>query len=295
MSKTKLLLSLVVLAGLIGGALYYYRPAEGKPAPAAATATPSSQTYVLTSPPRETPEAGEQFYGPIAAYLSEVTGKRVVYRHPGTWGLYRTEMLNGNFDIIFDGGHFSDYRARKLGYHIVAKMPKLQEFVIIVQKDDKASSIDELAGHTFCAPPPPNQGALIALSRFSNPTRQPIVVPITGDFWKGVYDSVVEGRCRGGVLVMGNLQKYNTSGAVRVLYKTAPQPNQAWSVGPRVSPEDRAKIAAALISPQASAPTERLRERFNVGPSFVEANNAEYVGLGDVLRSEFGFEAIASN
>lgn len=294
MSMAKVFTSVVVVALLAGGGAYYlYQPAEGKPAPAAVKTT--AKAIVFTAPPRESAENGQQQYGPIAEYLSKVTGMKVVYEHPATWGLYRTEMLNGNYDIIFDGGHFADYRARKLGYHIVAKMPAPQQFAIIVRKDDNVSSVDQLVGQTFCSPPPPNQGALHALSQFRDPARQPITVPITSKFWPSVYNGVVTGRCRGGILVMAILEKLNKDGAAKIVHKTPTQPNQAFSIGPRVSPEVRAKIAAALISPDAAEATAKLRERFKVGESFVSANNAEYAGLGDLLKNEFGFESIASN
>lgn len=296
MSKAKVLTSVAAVALIAGaGAFYYYGPAMGKPAPSAAPAAATNQTIVFTAPPRESAERGQEIYGPIAAYLSEVTGKRVVYKYPETWGLYRTEMLNGDYDVIFDGGHFADYRARKLGYHIVAKMPTLQEFAIIVRSDDKVTKVGELAGQTFCSPPPPNQGALLALSQFKDPGRQPITVPVTSNFWPTVYEGVASGRCRGGVLVKAIFEKLNKDGAAKVVFKTPPQPNQAFSVGPRVAPDIRAKIAAALIAPQAAGPTEKLRERFKVGDAFVAANNAEYAGLGDLLRNEFGFESIASS
>lgn len=293
MSMAKVFTTVVVVALVAGGAYYVYQPAQGKPAPAAAKTTVKS--LVLTAPPRESAEKGQQQYGPIAEYLSKVTGMKVVYEHPPTWGLYRTEMLNGNYDIIFDGGHFADYRARKLGYQIVAKIPKPQQFGIIVRKDDSISSVDQLAGQTFCSPPPPNQGALHALSQFKDPARQPITVPITSKFWPSVYNGVVAGRCRGGILVMAIFEKLNKDGAAKIVHKTPTQPNQAFSVGPRVSPDVRAKIAAALVAPDAAKATEKLRERFKVGESFVAANNAEYAGLGDLLQNEFGFESIASN
>lgn len=294
MSKAKVFTSVVAVALIAAGGAYYYQSAEGKPAPVTATTTTSNK-FVFTAPPRESAERGEELYAPIAAYLSKVTGTKIVYKHPATWGLYRTEMLNGDYDIIFDGGHFADYRARKLGYHIVAKIPTLQQFAIIVRKDDKASSVDDLVNQTFCSPPPPNQGALHALAVFKDPARQPITVPITSKFWPTVYKGVASGRCRGGILIMAILKKLNKNGAVRILHKTPTQPNQAFSIGPRVSPELRAKIAAALIAPEASVATEALRQRFKVGDSFVAANDAEYVGLGDLLKNQFGFESIASN
>ncbi|HLF23646.1 MAG TPA: PhnD/SsuA/transferrin family substrate-binding protein [Burkholderiales bacterium] len=293
MSMAKVFTAVVVVALVAGGAYYLYQPAEGKPAPAAAKAT--NKALVFTSPPRESAEKGAEIYGPIAEYLSKVTGRRVVYVHPPTWGLYRTEMLNGDYDIVFDGGHFADYRARKLGHHIVAKMPALQQFVIVARKDDNVTAVDQLAGQTFCSPPSPNQGALLALSQFKDPARQPITVPITSKFWPSVYEGVVSGRCRGGVMEMAILQKLDKAGVTRIVLQTPPQPNQAFTVSSRVDAADRAKIAAALIAPEAAKPTEKLRERFKVGDSFVAANNAEYAGLGDLLKNEFGFESIASN
>lgn len=295
MSKSKLLISVITVALVAGGGLYYYQSADGKSAPASVEAT--KDVLVFTSPPREPAEEGEITYKPIAEYLSQVTGKRVVYKYPSTWGLYRTEMLNSSYDIIFDGGQFTDFRAQKLGYHIIAKMPELQEFAIIVRKDENVKATGELAGQTVCTPPPPNQGALILLSLFEDPTRQPVLVPVTGNFWKGVYDNVVAGRCKGGVLVMANLKKFDKEGAVKIVHKTPPQPNQGWSVGPRVTPEDREKIAAAITAPEAAAPTQKLRERFNVGERFVSATNAEYAeaGLAKLLRNEWGFSEVLAN
>src|SRR5437870_5634865 len=62
--------------------------------------------YVMSAPPRETPEEALRTYKPIADYLSKVTGKKIVYRWPRTWGLYRTKMVTDSIDIAFDGPHF---------------------------------------------------------------------------------------------------------------------------------------------------------------------------------------------
>lgn len=290
MSKLKVIVGVLVVALLAGGGFYWFQvgamPQKSEPKLGAA---PANATLVLTAPPRESAEDGQLTYGPIAEYLSKVTGKRIVYRHPGTWGVYRTEMLNSAYDIVFDGGHFVGYRALKLNHNVAAKMPNPQQFAIIVRKDDKATSAADLVGDTFCSPPPPNQGALIALSQFSNPSKQPVVVPITGNFWPSVYEGVVSGRCRGGVLVVGILQKLDKDNATKVVYQSPEQPNQAFTVGPRISAEDQAKIATALTSADAAAATEKLRTRFKVGERFVAANNAEYVGLAELLRNEWGF------
>lgn len=292
MFKQRLILTAAILMLLAGGGFYYYGVGMVSP-PDTVVSTPASvaakTTLVLASPPRETPEEGELIYRPIAEYLSKVTGKRVVYKHPRTWGVYRTEMLNGGYDIVFDGGHFAGYRALMLNHNVVAKVPAPQQFVVIVRKNENVTDMAELAGETFCSPPQPNQGALVALSQFNNPAEQPVIVPVTGNFWPAVYNGVVDGHCKAGVIVLSNLEKLDKVGATKIVFKAPPQPNQAFTVGPRISPQDRMRIADALTSSEAAKPTEKLRERFQIGDRLVAATNEEYVALAELLRKEWGF------
>jgi len=246
-----------------------------------------AQTLVFTAPPRESAEEGERVYKPIADYLSQVIGKRIAYKHSPTWGVYRTEMLAGNFDLVFDGPHFLDYRAQKLNHHVLAKIPKPLEFVVFVRKDEKASTIADVGGKTFCTQSPPNLGALSLQAQFKDGVAAPVLVPAKG--WPNVYDGVSSGTCTGGIMPKGILKKLDEAGVMKVVHVVAPIQNQAFSVSSRISAEDRAKIAAALLAPEAAGPTEALRNSFNVGPEFVVAHNDEYAGAAELLRNEWGF------
>ncbi len=242
---------------------------------------------VFSAPPRETPVRGKEIYGPIADYLSKVLGRKVVYRHPGTWGVYRTEMLRGAYDILFDGPHFNSYRAQKLNHNILAKIPKRHDFVVIVRKDSQFQSLDELAGHTFCSHAPPNLGTLVLLSQFSNPARQPVILNTKG--WGKIYKGVIAGRCVAGILPILNLKKVDAAGKAKIVFKARTLPNQAFSAGPRLSAAEQAKVAAALVSPEASGPTENLRATYKVGPSFAPTSNEEYAGIAEFLKNEWGY------
>jgi hypothetical protein len=242
---------------------------------------------VFAAPPRETPDKGEEIYKPIAAYLSQALGRKVEYQHPGTWGVYRTEMLRGAYDIIFDGPHFNSYRAEKLNHNIVAKIPKRHEFVIIVRKDSKFASVKDLIGRTFCAHAPPNLGTLVLLDQFDNPARQPVILNTKG--WNEIYSGVVSGQCVAGILPILNLQKSDSAGHAKVLYKAKVLPNQAFSVGPRLNTAEQEKIARALVAPEAKEPTAKLRAAYKVGDAFSAANNEEYRGLSVFLRNEWGY------
>jgi ABC-type phosphate/phosphonate transport system substrate-binding protein len=246
------------------------------------------EALVFTAPPRETPDAGIEIYQPVADYLSQVIGKKVRYKHPGTWGVYRTEMLKGSYDIIFDGPHFNSYRLEKLSHNILAKIPVRHEFTVIVHKDKTAfQNLSQMAGRTFCTHAPPNLGTLVLLSQFDNPSRQPVIINSKG--WENIYEGVISGKCVGGVLPMANLKKVDRANLARIVFKTAAMPNQAFSAGPRVSLEDQMKLAQALASPDAAAPTERLRAAYKVGDSFALASNQEYQGLAEYLRNEWGY------
>lgn len=256
-------------------------------APAPVVNPVNSDALVFTAPPRETPDIGRETYQPIADYLSQVIGRQVIYRHPGTWGVYRTEMLKGGYDLVFDGPHFNSYRMEKLSHNILAKLPERHEFAVIVKKDQPFTQPQQMIGRTFCAMAPPNLGTLVLQSRFDNPARQPVIINTKG--WDKIYEGVVSGKCTGGVLPLANLKKFDKSGQTKIIFKTAAMPNQAISAGPRVSAEEQAKLASALIAPEAGAPTAKLRAAYKGGNGFAPATNTEYAGLAEFLRSEWGY------
>lgn len=251
------------------------------------TAPSSNDAWIFSAPPRESPEEAVRVYQPLIDYLSKVTGKRIVLKYPRTWGVYRTEMINGRYDLVFDGPHFNGYRAEKLHHTVLVKLSDAREFVIVARKDEKVTAPADLAGRTFCTQSPPNLAALVALSQFDNPQRQPILVPTKG--FDKIYSGVVSGRCAGGVLSTSNLDVLDKDGVLKVLYKSPSMPEQALSAGPRVSAADKAKIVTALTSPEGVVPTEKLRAAAKGGASFLAANNREYAGLGDLLKREWGF------
>lgn len=252
-------------------------------------AASSEDTIVFTAPPRENPTVGEEKYAPVAKYLSKVLRKKVVYKHPGTWGVYRTEMLRGDYDIVFDGPHFNSYRAEKLKHNILVKVPINHEFVVIVnRKNARFKSLDDLAGRTFCSHAPPNLGTLTLLSQFPNPSRQPAIVNTKG--WNNIYKGVADGKCTAGVVPIANLKKMDATGTnMKIVWKNRVLPNQAFSAGPRLTPSEQKRVTQALLSSDSKQPTEKLRTAYRVGETFETTNNQEYAGVSQYLKNEWGY------
>lgn len=247
----------------------------------------SPVALIFTAAPRETPEEGNKIYQPIAALLSKALGKKIVYQHPENWGLYRTKMLNGSYDLIFDDPHFASYRVENLNYTILVKLPEQNELAVFVSNQTSDRDVKHMAGRTFCTHAPPDLGALVLLNQFDNPSRQPVIVNTKG--WEHIYNGVIAGKCDGGVMPLSNLKKFDQTNRTRIIYKTMAMPNQAISAGPHVSPEDQTKIIRALLSPEADAATARLRAAAKAGNQFAPANNQEYRGLAKFLRNEWGY------
>jgi ABC-type phosphate/phosphonate transport system substrate-binding protein len=245
---------------------------------------------IFSAPPRESAVDGVRTYQPVAEYLSRVIGRKIVYRHPQNWLTYQTEMLKGSYDLIFDGPHFNSWRISHQQHNTLARLPDEFVFAVVVRKDEnQIAEIKQLAGKKICGMNPPNLGTLTLLSQFDNPARQPVIIDNLG--WAKAYEGVVlEKRCAAGILPLANLRKYDQQGTfTRIIFKSKSLPNQAFSAGPRIAREDQARIAQALLAPDADAVTAPLRAAYGADKRFVRASKEEYAGIDSYLKDIWGY------
>ena len=78
---------------------------------------------ILSAPPRESLEDGQELYGPLAEHLSTLLGEEVTYQHPDNWLHYQRELRNDVYDIVFDGPHFVSWRVKNLKHDVLLKLP----------------------------------------------------------------------------------------------------------------------------------------------------------------------------
>jgi ABC-type phosphate/phosphonate transport system substrate-binding protein len=254
----------------------------------ASTPTAVQERILFSAPPRGSEEEERAIYDPIAQYLTKAIGREVVFRYTGSWGVYQTAMLKGEFDILFDGPHFNSFRHERLHYNTVVKAPGSFDFVVFVRKDGPMTKISELAGRPVCAHAPPNLGTLILLAQFPNPMRQPFLRMTEG--WSTIHDKVAARDCVAGVSPLSNLRKADKDQSMRIVYQEQPLPNQAFSLAPRLNAELQGRIQAALVAPDAEKALERLRGAYAFKGAFTAAANSEYSGYAAFLRGEWGFD-----
>ena len=250
----------------------------------------NENVLVFSAPPRETEEEGIRTYQPIAEYLSRVTGKTIVYKHPNDWLTYQLEMQRGSYDLVFDGPHFNSWRISKLQHSTLVKLADEHVLAVVVRKDDtRKNDLKQLAGQKLCGMDPPNMGTLAVLNKFDNPMRQPLIM--NSMCWSKIYEGVAfYKKCAAGILPVAVLKKFNNNeNFVRVLYKTKSLPNQAFSAGPRVSAGDQAKISAALVSADGLTAMARLMSTYGSDKGVTFATKAEYAGLDVYLKDTWGY------
>lgn len=254
------------------------------------SATAMAQDFVFTAPPRDVGGGDENaVYGPIAAYLSAATGKKIVYEHSDNWLTYQDNMRKGKYDLVFDGPHFLSWRMLKLQHEPVAKLPGKLIFVVVAKKEnDKAQALKDLSGRTVCGMAPPNLATLTLYSQFNNAARQPMIIPAKS--FKEAYGMMTSGKCVAAAMGKGfykNLEK----GEAKILWESTGVPNQAFSAGPRFSEQDRAKITAALTSPEARIKLAKFFEIFSKEKDLEVAKRDEFVGISALLKDVYGFDA----
>ena len=248
-----------------------------------------AEGLVFTSPPRESKAVGEKLYGPVAAYMSQVLGVKVTYKHPGNFLTYARDMRNDAYDIVFDGPQFISWRQAHLKSEAVVKLQGTITLFLVVRANDKSiSALDDLIGKRICSPPPPNLAALIALDKFRNPVRQPVMVGVKGGM-KGVLKAYQSGRCDAAVFrdtfFMKKL-KPEVRDSLRVLYRSKSMPNQGMTTSSRISAADRAKLQLALTSGKGLEVTAPLIQRFGgkLVKAFVPTSHAEYEGYNSLIE-----------
>jgi len=246
-----------------------------------------SAKIVLSAPPREKPDAGEKFYGPIAKALSEVLNEKVVYVHPKNWVQYSNDMRSGKYDIIFDGPHFAAWRIEHGGHVPVARLSGNLQFYILAKKSDtELTKMQDLLGKTFCGLASPNLGTMSAFNIYKNPIVQPTIQIVKGGM-KKVMKKFLAGGCRAAVMRDKLYQKLppEKKKLIRVIAKSKKMPNQSFTASTRLSKQQLKKITQFFTSKQGAKKTDKLLSRFSKKKKFwISTKKGEFNDLNFLLE-----------
>jgi ABC-type phosphate/phosphonate transport system substrate-binding protein len=249
----------------------------------------ASAQIIFSAPPREKPEVGQQIYGPLAAYLSSVTGKKVVYQHPGNWKTYKNSLQRDKYDLVFDGPHFVSWRMNYKNHRPLVALPGQLSFVVIVRGNQKRyKTLSDLAAKKVCGFDAPNLATLTMLNKFKSD--KPRMVKIRS-FPDG-YKKLLTGKCDAAVMRDKMYYKLDKDdGKTRIVYLSSSLPNQAFTAGKRLNKRTKRQIASALTSSRARGAAGKFHKKYTRGKRLLKAQAFNYEGLDELLEDVKGFDS----
>jgi hypothetical protein len=179
--------------------------------------------------------------------------------------------------MAIDGAHFVDYRVKKNGYRVLAKIPDTVSYTIVTRDDLFIFEADELADYRVATMDAPGMGGLRLLEIFKDADKSPMTI--------GSYDAddcirhIREGRADAAVIPTPMVGKYEN---LNVVMSTEPIPHTAFSVSPDVPNELAQAIKVALIEADSTDDGRKMLKAANL-PLFVDTDEKVYDGQAKVL------------
>ena len=222
-------------------------------------------------------------YQPLADYLGAATGTKVVIEPAGNFLAYWEGMRRGRYDLVLDAAHFTDFRVKRLGYHVLAKLPDTVSYALVTGEDMLLFDAQEMIGKTLATVPSPSLGGVRLSQLFPNPLRQPILVA-TSNF-QDALTKVQQGKAVGALvptrLVTGRLD-------LNTVLTTRPVPHMAISAAAGVDAASQDAIRKALLAARESPAGRRMLTAVRL-EGFEPATAATYDGYEKLLEGVWGY------
>ena len=262
-------------------------PSVGSTAPAdILKAEPGDLVFIIQ--PILNEEQTKRAYQPLADYLGKIAGKRVVIRTlPNFVAYWEVMRLSNAYDLVLDAAHFTDYRAKKLGFKVLAKIPDTVSYSLIVGAGALVIDPIELIGKTVATPGAPSVGAARLNAMYPNPVRQPVIVD-SGTAEESIQ-MLLKNKVQAAMVPTPLVsQQMAQGGGISVVTTTEPIPHIALSAAPRLNAELREKIRAALVNAPNTEDGKKMLKGINF-ERFDPANEQIYAGQGTLLKEYWGY------
>jgi hypothetical protein len=192
------------------------------------------------------------------------------------------KKANG-FDLVLDAAHFTDYRAHKDNYEVLAKLPDTVSFAVVTHADEMVFDVDELVLKRVATLVSPSVGALRLVELFTDPFRQPKIryARDSNDAARMVMDKSAYAAIIPTALV-GSYEGLNT------VTTTQPLPHMAFSASPRVPADVKAKIKTALLQAKDHKQGQDMLAKINFS-AFEQTDAKTYQGFDAMLKNVMGY------
>ncbi len=242
-----------------------------------------AQTYSLVVQPILTPEQTHRAFTPLTRYLSEQTGVTIRLQTALNFVAYWETMKKGDYDLVLDAAHFTDFRIKRLGYRVLARIPDTVSLTLVTASDVLIFEPEELIGKRLGTLGSPSMPAVRANQLFPNPIRLPVFV----DFASATETirALLQGEIAGAIIPSPLVQNYPE---LNTVLTTDPIPHIALSASPKVPQALALRIRVALININRTPSGRRTMQALRLAP-FVAASPGSYDGYAQLLDGVWGY------
>jgi ABC-type phosphate/phosphonate transport system substrate-binding protein len=246
-----------------------------------------SELVLGVAPLLDETETRAQFQ-PLCDYLANAAHLpcRITTR-PNFLSYWETMRRGKEYNLILDEAHFTDYRAQKMGYVVLAKIPNTVTYSLIVPRATKLDDPARLVGRRIATLGIPSMGAALLNGLFPKPSKQPI--PVEVDNAAEGFELLRDAKVAAAILPTPLVREQIVRGApFRVLLSTAPLPHMGFSAAPEISPELRLILRQALLNANKTDAGRAMLANIGI-ERFDPANATVYTGQGRILKEYWGY------
>lgn len=227
-------------------------------------------------------------FQPLCDHLTKVTGSPCrIHTSPNFYAYWELVRRGTDYNLALDAAHFTDYRAGRHRFEVLAKVPDTVTYTLITHPDNFYLEAREFTGKRVATLGIPSIGAARLNAMFPNPSRQPVIVEIADaeTAMKRVTDKLVEAAIVPTPIVSQHMARGER---FQVVLTTDPIPHIALSAAPSLSDAVRQKIRQSLTraheTPEGKAMLKSIGfERFDA------AGDAAYKDQAKILKEYWGY------
>lgn len=249
------------------------------------------ESYVFSAPPAENRTDSNKIYQPLARFMSEVSGKNIVFKYSGNWVNYIRDMQNDSYDFVIDAPHFVSWRIEKIEHRPIISLSRELSYVVVVPDNARIRTLQQLQGKAVCSSNIPNIDALTILDQFASIWSQPSIRGVKGK--SNIFQQMIDSQCSAAILPEKLYAALSVSGifpATRILFKSYALPHYALSVSPRVNTDLADVITEALLSEDADDAFFEINQEFGLQHSSrIPVDGDIYRGYAYLLSEYWGF------
>jgi len=230
----------------------------------------------------------QKVFEPLAKYLEAKTGRKVkILTMPNFLAYWDLVRRPNQYDLSFDAAHFTDYRANKENFDVLAKIPDFVSYSVVVRQENLVFEPSELVAKSVATLGAPSIGAARLNAMFPNPMRQPTIIEVPSS--EAGMKMLLEGKVFAAILPTPVVSQYMSDQApIAVVSTTEPIPHIALSASKSLDSATRNEIREALISASKTKDGRAMLQKIGF-PKFDPATSKIYSGQARILKEYWGY------